>query len=273
MASQKQLQELLDDKEAVLNLSRKTKILISILGSLLPVFFGFLKLKGASLVHFSDDAGANFILKCTLVLYYTSWAFGTLSDVSDLEIAFIRVPRSGRIPWHAILIASTLTGVFAILCIVRTAEQFVLFLTIFWFYDHVSLIYLVRFIVKPAYDSSKKVYNKTRSWHRLELLKITYDYVAGGWSKLRCLLGLVGLLIINLLTFTFIGPIVTNRLTYSSLNFTIALAVLCFIIVVEVWIWAMRIRTKMSQHLYNRLLEKYRLVRKSRGQHHAKSGG
>ena len=99
-------------------------------------------------------------------------------------------------------------------------------------------------------------------WDKLELLEITYDYVAGKWTEYRFLLGLIMLLFINLMTFTRLGSKITNNLSFKDNNFTLILAVFCFILITEMWIWAMRIRTKSSQYLYNRIHQKYKFLKK-----------
>lgn len=262
MASIKERRRLFDGKESVQKLSRTTKTLIRILGVVIAMAFTYLKLRGVSLIPVSNDAGAFFILKSTMVLYYLAWIFGTTSDVSDQETVYLNAPRQGRIPWHTIALAIFLAFLFALLCAIISIKWFVVLLSVFWVIQHVLWIYVIRPITCPAYLDSKKAYEGTRTWDRLELLEITYEYIAGRWIKFRFIFGILALAYINVITFSDLGQIITKRLRFENSDFTVSLTVLGFVCISEAWIWAMRIRTKMANYLYGRLVLKYRLYRK-----------
>lgn len=261
-----------DRKEDVKRLIGSAKKWIGFISSVLVLLFGYLELKDYSLVPISDDAGATIILKITLVLYFASWIRGLLFDLNEQKEVYLHVPYKGKMPWHTYVVSGMIAVMFGVLCWTKTVEMFVFVLTSFWLIDHTAWFYLVHFFERPAYDESKKKSEKNKLWLKLEKLDTVFEYVAGRWKMKRFIVGLALLIAVIFITYMPIGTKLTHDLLgFSSHSFTVAVAVLIIIVGVELWVWYLRIRTKMSLRVYERLYERYELVKKSDDQHTPKS--
>lgn len=244
-------------KEEVQRFSKNTKTLIRRVAFIPGLLFTYLKLRGVSLIPFSDDVGAAFIIKIFLVIYYTSWVQGLISDVSDQEIAYLRAPSKGRLPLLFITIGITIGVFFLYLCWARTPKELLFVLSLFWIFDHLARLYLIRFIKRSAYLPSENNLIKTKSWYRLELLSIVFNYVDGKYVWYRFGVGIILLALLGSLIYAPLALEITKVLNFHSHKFTFSLGVLAYVMVIEIWIWWMRMRTKISGDLLKRLDSKY----------------
>src|SRR5207249_2624202 len=129
-----------------------------------------------------------------------------------------------------------IVAVFAILCFVKSAAAFTVFLSLFFVINIIGWRYIIRRILPAAVTHSRAVF--AHAPFKLERLRLIYDqYMCGAWQTLRFMAGGVVLVVLNVVVFSNIlerDPI--NRI-FASRELAISTLVLCFVLVMESWIW------------------------------------
>ena len=251
-----------NDKNDIISISRKARFIVNSAVIILGLIFGYLKLRGISILPFINNLSGDFILKISIVAYYFSWSTGTLSDINDMEIVYIRGPENKYLP-PGYLIASIIVIVFALLCWVKSFQGFSIVLFIFWIINLFAWKYLIKFILKNIFDDSQKEYQKINSFSLFEKLDIVQNYSEGNWQWIRFIIGLILIIIVILLAFTPLSLLVSKYLKISS-EVIDAFSVFLYVIFMETSIWIMRIKRKVSLSVIEKIDKKYhvKLIKK-----------
>ena len=243
------------DKNDIISISRKARFIVNGAILILGLLFGYLKLRGISIIPFINNLSGDFILKISIVAYYFSWSAGLLSDIDDQEIVYIRSPENKYLP-PAYFIASIIVIVFALLCWVKSFKEFAIVLLIFWIINVFAWKYFIKFILKNIFDDSQKEYQKINSFSLFEKLDIVQNYSEGNWQWIRFIIGLILIIIVILLAFTPLSLLVSKYLKISS-EVIDAFSVFLYVIFMETSIWIMRIKMKVSLSVIEKIDKKY----------------
>jgi len=244
-----------NDKSDIISISRKARFIVNSAALILGLIFGYLKLRGISIIPFINNLSGDFILKISIVAYYLSWSAGTLSDINDQEIVYIRGPENKYLP-PAYLIISIMVFVFALLCYVKNFQRFAIVLLIFWIINLFAWRYMIKFILKNIFIDSQKEYQMIKSFSFFEKLDIVKNYSEGNWQWIRFIIGLIIIIIVILLAFTPLSLLASKYLKISS-EVIDAFSVFAYIIFMETSIWIMRIKMKVSLSVIEKIDKKY----------------
>lgn len=251
--------ELAKEKNRLMKITNSTLIWIRLFAGLLALAFGWLKLRGVSIAPMTTDISSSILLKASIVLYYFSWLFGASSDTKDQALVYLTAPNKGQIPKKAIGLMITLAIVFAILCYVDTYLKFVIALACFWFINLIAWRYMVTKLLRKTIIDSSNIYINFCHYTELSKLKIVEQYIDGSWQWWRFVIGMVMILGIAILLFTNIPEYIASNTSIVSKQFIIAFTIFVFIFSVELWIWIMRIKRRISLNTIDYLCGTYEL--------------
>lgn len=243
------------DKNDIISISRKARFIVNSAILILGLIFGYLKLRGISIVPFINNLSGDFILKLSIVAYYFSWSTGTLSDIDDQEMVYIRGPENKYLP-PSYLIIFLIVIVFALLCWVKNFQGFAITLLIFWITNVFAWKYFIKYILKDIFNDSRREYQKINSFSLFEKLDIVQNYSEGNWQLIRFIVGLIMIIIIILLAFTPLSLLVSKYLKISS-EVIDAFSIFLYVIFMETVIWIMRIKMKVSLSVIEKIDKRY----------------
>jgi hypothetical protein len=233
---------------AVTRLTRAVRFCIRVISVVLPLLYAWLSFRDLSLGEIVNTLANSTILdvlwKLTLLVYYTGWVVGTSIDTNFHEDVSVRAPFGGQLPLQAAGLLVVFLIVAALLLYSRTFEQFVLFITVFYATCLVGYRYIVREFSRPMIEESRAAYSADNDHFGLERIAIFERYMMGRWQFWRFM---VGWLIIA----TMIALAVLNRVLGGSIpflrdvpiEFVQLVGMVCFILILETWIFYMRLKT------------------------------
>jgi hypothetical protein len=235
---------------------RTTKLSIKLVAWALVVSFGWLKLNGVEFVPIAKDLPAEVVLKFSLALYYACWVAGTLLDTETQEQLYSAQPNAGRMPGWGWVLVGFLTAVFAVLCFVNTYSWFAVLLTAFFLINVVGWRYLIRRVLPSAVAQSRLTF--ARAPFKLERVHLVYDrYLCGRWQIHRFAAGGIVLIVLNVFVFSDVLDRASVMLAVGSRDLAISGAILCFVLLMESWIWFIRLRLSTALALLEYLDERY----------------
>jgi hypothetical protein len=244
----------------LIRMALTTKQLVNVMALLLFLAYGWLKLKGVPVGMALGRMPADVVVKAALVIYYTSWVSGLISDTTQQQILYAVAPTGGRYPWEGYGIGVTIALMFGILAYVNTSQQFAVALVAFVLFNLFSWRYLVNRILTPVYAGSKVVYREQGEHLSLFQLDVLWRYLAGPWQWWRFAYGILASLVLVILAFTAAAEELSDRLRFASPETLIALAVMSYVLTFEGWIWYERLRMKIAQDAVAAFWPKYRVV-------------
>jgi hypothetical protein len=234
--------------------------MVQVAGFILVVFFGWLKLEGVPIGPALGSMSADVLVKIALVIFYVSWSFGLLNDTSEQQLVYASVPDEGRVPSWAYVVGVVITGLFAVLCVVETSQQFAIVLAVFLFANIVSWRYHVRKIVRKSYSASRSQFVQSGDQASLLSLETVYAYHSGKWQWHRFICGGMLVMCLLIVAFSDVGGKIA-ALVYPIPNETVAaLVVLLYVLTMEVWIWIIRVRVKLALDTIAKLSSRFRFV-------------
>jgi hypothetical protein len=235
---------------------RTTKLLIKVAASGMVLLFGWLKLSGTDFAPIVKQVPAHLLLQSSLALYYACWVAGTVLDTDRQEQIYSTQPNEGRVPPMGYGLVGGIAAVFAILCFVRSAAVFAVFLNAFFVINIIGWRYIIRRILPAAVRHSKTVFADAP--FKLERVHLIYDrYMCGRWQVLRFVAGGIVLAILNVVAFSNIAETDSIKRIIGSRDLAISSLVLCFVLVMESWIWLVRLRVGAALTLLEYLDERY----------------
>jgi hypothetical protein len=117
--------------------------------------------------------------------------------------------------------------------------------------------------VKPTVNSSIYVYQEFKKYGKLESLLVFNELNQGPWKWWRFGAGVLMLGFVNLLAFSPLSQFLGEAAGGMRADLILALSVLCYILLIEGWIWFKRIRARNCYRLIQNLSEKYDLSPKT----------
>lgn len=251
------------EKSRLLRMTRLTRTLVRSLAATLAFAFAWLKLNGFPLPRLDTDLAATFFLRLALVIYYLAWLFGVLLDIQDEETVLAEAPHRGRLPVAAFGLCILITVVFGVLCWVKSYQEFMITLTVFWLVNLIAWRYLVIKLTRSAIEASRARYEAVQAYFHVERLRHLDAYLHGRWQWYRFASGLVVMCALSVVVLGDFAPQLANRLPRLSPDSLISLAILIFVVVFEGWIWGFRVKRRTGIGALDALEYSYRLVRTS----------
>jgi hypothetical protein len=248
--------------KTVTRISRAARLGIRAVSFVLPLLYAWLSFKNLSLPEIlrtiSDSTALDVLWKSILVLYYTAWVFGASNDVNFQEDVSLIAPNEGSAGFGVIGLFVVFLIVAAMLLYSPNYELFVTFLTIFFATNVLGYTYIARSFSKPMFDASHALYEKDGDYFGLEKLAAVEHYQIGRWQVWRFV---VGFLIIC----GMIGIAVRMHVPHAPIPFidevpiqlTQSIGMFLFVLLMEVWIWTMRVKTIATLSALNRLAARY----------------
>jgi hypothetical protein len=242
------------------DLARFVEYLIKGAAWLLLVMFGWLKMKDMDFMPVVQNIPAQIVFQVALVLYYACWINGTLFDTRSQNLVYVKVDRLRALS-GAIIATITLVAVFAFLCWADTYRKFCILLVVFFAFNIMFWVYLIKMIVPDALKVSEAYYRKMRSYIEMEQLKLVAgEYISGSWQWYRFALGSIIILLMNIMAFSNIATFLSARLGGISPELIQSASMLLFVAVIESWIWYMRMRLSIGLRLLKEMKASYQFV-------------
>jgi hypothetical protein len=258
------------DKVDVLRLRRSAHRVIGWIAISLPLLYAYLSFRNAPvkdlIESLSNASAAQILWKLTLFFYFLLWVWGTKTDAEDQELVYRSVPDKGRFSASYTGVA---VGIFALAAMLLYSPNFEFFtaaLATFFIFNIFSWQFLVRKVVGPSLSSSRTAAKDLEDLIGAEELEVIRRYLCGKWQWYRFALG--GTVILGLGAIAFMKKINPGMIqTFKPLSWDLvqALGMLLFVVVMEVWIWTERLRTKLSLNFFEAFRGRYSLVAKKRG--------
>jgi len=245
------------EKNKLMKVLISTRFWIKFLAGVLAFFFGWLKLKGVAIGPMTTDTFASFLLKASLVIYYFSWVFGASLDAKDQALVYLTAPNKEQLPKEGIGLMIAMAIVFGALCYVDTYRQFAAVLGFFWFINIIAWRYLVIKLLRKPITISYDIYSSYINYIELEKLKIVKQYIDGPWQWWRFVIGAFMIGGINFLLYTNLPARLVLYTDIVSIQFVPAFSIFLFVFSVELWIWIMRIKRRISLNALENLAENY----------------
>ena len=247
-------------RNSLIVLARRIRWLIRVFGGILCLLFGYLKLRGVPVGQSLGAVSAEIFLKGALITYFFSWYFGTINDVNDQKLVYYKVPNRGQLPWQGILICFLLAGVFGVLCYVDSSRQFIVMLVLFLLINLIGWAYLVKTFLPTVIHASRAEFAASNQYANLAKLDIVWQYLTGKWQCIRFVYGFIAIGGVALLGFTDLATKFNKIYPAIPASTYVALSLLLYVVTLEGWIWAMRIKSKISQHAVDQVHVVYNLV-------------
>ena len=251
-------------------LVRIVRILTKVIAWTLPILFAYLKLNELDKNISFDDlikrvanvTAPDFLWKSALTLYFISWVYGANADIDEQEQVYLTAPNQGRLPVAGIGFILMIAVVFLILSRVQHYWEFAIVLTSFWVLNILAWRYLLKKIVMPSLRASYTLYRAGYEYLKIEKLKVVESYIAGHWQSWRFAAGGIVIFCMIILSFTRYQHDVASSLPTPLQDqfkpeFIPAVTILFFVGFMELWIWAMRLRTKMALSYLDYLSDHY----------------
>ena len=243
------------------NIYYMARLLVKGAALVLVFVFGWLQFKGVEFAPIAKELPADVVFKTSLALYYMCWVAGLLSDTDTQEGVYSKQPASGLMP--LVTTAVLLTAVFGLMCWAATTYQrFAIVLTVFFLINIVTWWYLAfKFLPTTVRDSQVAFRDDP---FKSEKLVLVYDrYLAGRWQWLRFAAGGIVVAAIDVLAFSEAAHLVGAALGGISSDLTMAGLLLAFVVLMESWIWLVRLRLWTALRFLDHLAGRYELA--SRG--------
>jgi hypothetical protein len=223
----------------------KLRVLLRVLSGALLLAFGWLKLRGIPFLSAVRSVDARPALQFAMALYFTSWVFGSNFDIDLREGTYVDPPTAASFRSLFPLFVS-LAALFGLLCWAGTPAQFAAVLLVFWsinaggWYWAKRKVFPRLFIraTTPLVASPAKPDPALLTEAVLEAVK---RYEIGNWQAWRFAVG--GLLILAINAAVVFGAMsdVTRYAAWLSADLAFSLSILCFVVIVEAWVWGWRI--------------------------------
>jgi hypothetical protein len=249
--------------------ARNTRTIVVWITTGLALSFTVLQLKYISIGDLIVPSASDLIWRVALIAYFWCWRFGCIFDTDIQELAYISLPGHGKWSLRSYGVVALLVIVAVLLC--WTQGQVALFsltLTAFFFVDHIGWRHLVRELDPEARNSARE-FRRNRNYFALERLNIVRAQIQGNWKWWRMLAGSIVVVLIDLFAFSSsvrmlaVQSIQSLRpeISYQGAeSFSYSFLVLTFVIVMEAWHYAIRLKTKISLNLIDDLSERYKLA-------------
>jgi hypothetical protein len=202
-----------------------------------------------------------------LSVYVWCWAVGTTMDTNLQSSVYLVDPEGGRVRMGSVIAVAGLAVIAIVLLAVRHNElYFSLAMLGFTTTDVLTWLYLRYWFLPPIVEATRKKYEAEHDYYGKILLGTVISQVSGNWKWWRqvILFAVVVLMILVALSprlKEFVSEEVhaaVSAIAPESMNPLLEdFLLLLFVLVSEVWHFALRLQTYLSIQLLNRMEEEY----------------
>ena len=257
----------LSEHKDVTRFVHATRSLIKYIAIGLPLVFTWLTLNDISIESIdnliSNTTATDVVWKSALILFFTSWIWGTSYDTDMQELVYLSAPKKGQLPLHAIGVSVMIAIVMSVLLWVPDYQTFTLVLILFWLINLIAWRYLVWFIVGSMIASSEVTYRENQDYFGLEKLKIVENYICGRWQWWRFIFGGILCLAMIVLAISpqenYFIPVANISVSQSFIH---SMSIFLFVTLMETWIWVVRIKSRVSIDVLDDFRNRYSIQRK-----------
>lgn len=241
--------------------TRTIRTLINGAGGVLGFSFVWLVFKDFPLSTFMETYTTPLLLwHVALSLYYISWIFGSNFDVDVQEEVYYEMPKGGQVPFHGFFTIVALVGAAILLgWSAGDIQRFAIAIDIFIIVDHAAWQYLI-WLLKPVIRTSRRTYKERQDYFSLEELRVVTHQIQGKWKWWRFIGTMPIVIVIHAFAFSSTIQSYMARITVALVQklpgaphlsdgeataFLSGMLVFLFVLIAEIWSWALRVRTLM----------------------------
>jgi hypothetical protein len=217
-----------------------------------------------------SKANPDYIQIAILSVYISCWAYGTSIDTRVQSGIYADDPEGGRVRAGAVVAVTLFTAVSVILLLVRSNElQFALALTAFTTIDVLGWIYLRYSLLPNIIIASQRKFEVEGDYYGQIILKKVTSQVIGNWKWHRQIfLSAIALAMVASALYPQLQDNLSNHLNNvipalpaETIRGLIPDALLLtFVLVSELWHFALRLETFLTIRILNEMEERYNLV-------------
>ena len=236
---------------------------VKIVAVLLPLLIAGLSLRDLTLESVVEvlTKSNEVIWRVAIILYFVSLVLGANSDIDDQVKVFRVAAVDSKLPVPAYLLIGGLALAGAVLAYSQTFETFAVALAVFWTIFAIGWKYMVSAITNPMIAAARDVYSARNDYAGLEKTLVVEDFITGTWQISRYAAGgLFALVMLGLAAarYTNAAPLtVLGNINWDSVK---SLGMLVFVVAMEAWIWAKRIKMKALLMGLDRLSDRYKFI-------------
>lgn len=263
--------QLFDRAQMIMNWGTR---IVGLLG--ISTFFSWLV---GGLLHNYDELTRvdRYLWQGCTILYFTSWIAGVSMDKSIQEKVYVSAPEQLRINYLSMISAFIIYTLFGLMFIAvfygvtaRSAQSlfpvsaivavnsknaelaFTALLNALWIVNVPIWLHYVHRYINPIERRSEAAYRADRDYVGLLKVRVIKHYIKGSWQWQRFAVG--GILLASLDVVTWLWRASDN------VSLVVSLSLVGFLVVVEAWIWLMRLRVEHSIALINEIARHYRIM-------------
>lgn len=260
---QKQIDPLAGSREAMESV-RYLRLVVTIAAAMLTMVFGWLKFRGVDVISVLHSVPADFVLKLAMALYFASWIAGLLSDLADMEYVLVKSPSPLHVRIGGTFLGAMTAIAFGVLCYVQTIQHFSVSLLLLLVINLFGWLYLTRFVLPPAESISQDFYAAQGRILRLEQLNIVCRrFQAGNWQLVRLAIGILAAVAMTLLSHQYTKLASDVQFFQKHGEILSASVFLTYVLILEGWIWFMRMRVKGGLGLLVEIEQSYELRKRA----------
>jgi hypothetical protein len=259
------------DNEHKTLFARTTRRVIVWIVTVLALGFTVLQVKGLSTDYLVTPTASTIMWRGALIAYFWCWRFGCIFDTDIQELAYAYLPHGGRWRWRSYAIVVLLILVAgALVWSYGDIQWFAATMTLFFILDHIGWRHLLSELA-PSGRKSEQEFRKNEDYFAFERLRVVRDQIGGMWKWWRAGFGAAIILVMDL--FAFVTPVhsfMTSALllvqpTMSRADaevYVFSALVLLFVVLMEVWHYLIRLRTKFWLTYLSQIRDRYVFQRK-----------
>jgi hypothetical protein len=216
-----------------------------------------------------SNANPEIIQVAILSVYISCWAYGTSMDTKIQGGIYADDPEGGRVRTGSVVAVAFLAVISVILLSVRSNElYFALALAAFTTIDVLGWLYLRYWLLPPIIKASRDKFENEDDYYGQIILNKVASQIIGDWKWRRQIpLTLIVLSMVLIAVFPRLHEIVAenvHRLVPALPSETIRLLLqdfllLAFVLVSELWHFALRLNTFLTIRVLNEMEEKFTL--------------
>ncbi len=241
-----------------------TLVWISVLGFVVQVFFIGFRFSDFPWRTFFNDNFSTYLYMLSIIIYFFSWLWGVTFDIKDQKKVVFKNPYEGRYPKSAIIMFVILATIFIALILSPSYKFFSILLLLLVIINMLSWRFVLLPIAKHTLDVNIIDLKKTHETHGLYLLNCIRTYMFGVWQWYRFYVGLFLVMILIVLSYyTSLTEFISSLIQINSTNIIISSLIFAYVVIIEGWIWFIRIRRTLQMRTIEDLNSNYPFITES----------
>lgn len=235
--------------------------------ALIALVFAGITLKDLPIDSAIANTNPAYFQAILLTIYIWCWAIGTAIDTNAQSSVYLVDPNGGRVRTGAVVAVASLAAISIVLVWVRSDElHFAVAMAFFTTVDVLGWLYLRYVFLPPIVQATQQRYERVQDYYGQILLKKVVSQIAGNWKWWRQLaLAAIVLLMMLAALSPHLKDLLSAEIQSAVSAFTPGsvkpllqdFLLLLFLLVSEVWHFALRLKTYMAINVINELENEY----------------